>query len=240
MRHFKMQLIDAITQKSIQSAGGVVYVAANGDLAKATLYDADGAAASNPSALTNGVIEFYTADTVDNVDLYIQAPSGHFVVVKGIFASGPNAIYIDKTKLETTMVIPCAIENTAAATETNTGFSIPTKGIVTPVGVGFETVTIDSGITIDIGTLSTASGDADGFIDGVSVATAGFVKGTLTNGSVTLGALLKVQDSANAGDAVPESNTTMAGKAITYTLSSGADTAEGFILLPIRLPASAL
>lgn len=235
MRKFSMQLVDHVTNVSISASGGVAYVAEAGGAAKVTLYDANGAALSNPVALTRGHIEFYTADSVSTVDLYISAPSGHFLVTKGVQSSGPNSLYIDKGRTDTVMVIPFSKDDTTAATETDTGFDVPTNGAVLPMGMSAEILTVDSGITVDLGTLSTSSGDADGFIDGISAANAGVVKATLTNGSVTLGALLKVQDSANAGDVVPEANVSMSGKSITYTLSAGADTAEGFFKIPVQL-----
>lgn len=240
MRKFRVQLVDQVTGAAITTAGGKAYVAINGDAAKATLYTAAGAALTNPVTPTNGIIEFYTADAVSIVDLYVQSPTGHFVVVKNVIASGPNSIFINRGLVESLMVIPFAAADQTAATETNTGFSVPTNGMVLPGGMGLEVLTVDATETIDVGTLSSASGDADGFIVGASVATAGVVKASLANGAVTLGALLKVQDSANVGDAVPEASTASAGKAITYTLSAGSDTAEGFLKIPVQLAIASL
>lgn len=234
MRHFKMQLVDQ-NGKLISLSGGVVYVAEAGGAAKVDLLTATGGAASNPSALTNGKIEFYVDEAIATVDLYGISPTGHAFIAKGIAPSGPNEIRVDTSRADTTLVIPFSIDDTSANTETDTGFDVPTYGAVLPMVAGVDVLTVDSGMTIDVGTLSSASGDADGFIDGISLTTAGSVKATLTNGSVTLGALLKVQDSANAGDAVPEANTNSSGKSITYTLSSSTDTGEGFIKLPLQL-----
>lgn len=234
MYHYRIQLVDH-NGKNISTAGGVCYVAAAGDAQKVALKDSTGASASNPSALTNGKIEFFTAETVPSVDLYGIAPSGHAFIAKGIVPSGPNEIRVDTSRATTTLVIPFSIADTTANTETDTGFDVPTRGAVLPHMVGVDVLTADSGMTIDVGTLSSDSGDADGYIDGISLTTVASVKASLTNGSVTLGALLKVQDSANAGDAVPEANTSMSGKSITYTLSSSTDTGEGFIKLPMQL-----
>ena len=63
------------------------------------------------------------------------------------------------------------------------------------------------------------------------------MKASLANGAVTLGAGLKVQDSANAGDAVPEQNTSRAGSQLALLLSAGTVSAKGFIYLPIQLAA---
>lgn len=231
MKKYRLQLVDALSKEAIASSGGVVYVATAGDAQKATLYNADGTAKSNPVALVNGVMEFYTADSVQKVDLYGQAPTGHPFIRKNVFPSGDSSLQIVKSHVSE-LVIPFSINDTAANTETSTGFVHPTGAAVLPTQL-VDVLTADSGIVIDIGTLSSDSGDADGYVDGVSVASTGTVKATLTNGAVTLGALLKVQDSANAGDAVPETNVSMGGKTITYTLASGADTAEGFIRIPL-------
>lgn len=237
MKHYSIQLIDTVSGKSIDGSGGKAYVAKAGDAQKETLYTKAGGALANPITLTNGKLDFYVADSVISVDLYVQAPGGHFIVARGVVPSG-ESISIDKGRSDTVYVIPFAIADTSAATETSTGFAIPSNGMVLPTGVGVDVSTADSGITIDVGTLSTDSGDADGFIDGVSVASAATAKASLANGATTFGVLLYVQDSANAGDKAPEANVSMGGKTITYTLSSGADTAEGFIKLPVRLPYS--
>lgn len=235
MRNYNSQLRSLITGGAISEAGGAVYVTSVNGTAKLALTDANGGALANPLPLTNGFFDFNVADSVPAVDLYIQAPSGHFVVVRNVKASGQASINIDDSVAQTTMVIPFNAADQTAATETNTGFT--QIGAIAP-NVGVEVVTVDATETIDVGTLSSDSGDADGFIDGLSVATAGYIKATSANAGTTRGADLVVQDSANAGDDFPEINTDKTGKAITYTLSAGSDTAAGFILLPAMLPAS--
>lgn len=239
MLHYRMQLLD-LNGVAIQAAGGKAYVAVNGDAQKATLYDKTGAALANPVSLTNGILDFYVADTVSKVDLFVQAPGGQFTVMKNVLPSGPNSIIVDTLSRLQTYVIPFSIADTTANTETSTGFTVPTKAGISPAGVGIDVLTLDSGMTINVGTLASDSGDADGYIAGISLTSAVFVKATLTNGAVTLGALLKVQDSANAGDAVPEPGYTMSGKTITYTLSASTDTGEGFIFLPVLLSYNAI
>lgn len=233
--NYHIQLKDLVSGEAIIAAGGKVYVAAAGLPAKLALTDKDNNALSNPLSLTRGSMDFFVADTVQAVDLFIQAPGEQFIVVKNVKASGPNEIAIDTSRLDHTMVIPFDIDDTAANTETNTGFTVP-DGLMLPHPM-VDVKDADSGITIAVGTLSTDSGDADGYIAGVSVASAALVKASIANSGDTMGALLKVQDSANAGDEVPEGNVSMIGKAITYTLASGADTASGYIHLPYRLAA---
>lgn len=233
-REWRIQLKDRATDETIITAGGKVYVAQAGDPTKQTIYDKDGAALSNPFTPTRGFINFFAPDTVESVDLFILAPGGEFLVRKTVKPSGPNEFKVDTDRRDQAFVIPASITDTTAATETATGFVIPAKGMMLPRPL-VDVHTIDATEDIDVGTLSTDSGDADGFIDSVSVGTAGIAKATLLNSGDTFGALLSVQDSANAGDDAPEGDVTMVGKQITYTFSTGSDTAKVYIHLPYYL-----
>lgn len=238
MKNYNSQLKSLITGLAIASAGGFVYVAATGTTAKLAITNVNGGALANPLPLTRGSFDFYTADSVAAVDLFIQSPTGHFIVLKNIKPSGDASILVDNSVANSTMVIPFNAANQAGdATETPCGFTI--IGSVQP-GVAVDVLTIDATETVDFGTLSSASGDADGFIDGVSVATAGYIKASNANGVATLGAKLFVQDSANAGDKAPEQNTSEVGRQLSYTLSAGSDTAAGYFIVPVQLPFSSL
>jgi hypothetical protein len=234
---YRIQLKDAVTGASIITSGGTVYVAANGDAAKQAIKDSAGAAASNPMTPTRGFINFFTAVDVSRVDLYIMAPGGQFIVAKNIDPSGANEILVDTAQVNQVAVIPFAIGDTTANTETDTGFDTGTDKLWLPGGVAVKVSTLDSGMTIDVGTDGAGSNDPDGFIDGISLTTAVVVKATNATGAVTLGALFYVQDSANAGDDFPEAFKNAANENITYTLSSSTDTGEGFIFLPYILAA---
>lgn len=140
----------------------------------------------------------------------------------------------------------------SSAVETDTGIDFLADTLVDDVRV--EVVTVDSGMTLNVGLLSTGTGgDADGFRVGVSMATAGFIAdtGIITRGTSTdytavstYGALLYTAlTGTNAygpysstatlyqggrsylGHVVTGSNT----GALTYTGSSGSDTAAGYI-----------
>lgn len=224
--------------KAIETTGGKVYVAAADDAAKQAITDIDGVALTNPRALTRGSCSFYVVDTVSAVDLYIQAPGGQFVVRKGVLAS-PQDIRIDTGSPNQTMVIPFSIADTTAAAETDTGFDLPLHSAVLPTPL-VRVLTLDATETIDFGLLSSeTNGDADGFGATVALTTAGLVKPTVLQGSNTMGALFEVQDSANAGDLTHEAHVVTGANAtsITYTLTAGTDTAEGFIYLPLILAA---
>lgn len=236
MKHYKSQIVSIAQGNALTAAGGVVMVTAAGACTKVALKDSDGDALANPLALTNGSFDFYVADTVQSVDLYIHTASGHFVVQKGVKPSGNSSIPVDNTIAHTVMSIPFAAADQAGdATETTTGFTI--NGVVLP-GVGLEITTVDATETVDIGTATADSGDPDGFLDGVSVATAGFVKGTNASGAVTIGALLLV--AAAGSTSTPEASVAANGKEVVYTLSAGADTAAGFIQIPVLLPSATL
>lgn len=238
MRHFKSQLRSLTSGAIIALAGGVVYVTAAGGTAKAALTDKTGAALANPLALTNGSFDFYVADTIASVDLYILTPTGHMTVQKAVKPSGDATIPYNHKALDTVLVIPFnAADQAGDNTETTTGFVLP--GAVQP-NVAVDVGAIHAAKTIAFGTLSSAGGVAAGFGTGVAVGVLGYIKATVANAGVTLGADLYVQDSANAGDHVPEQNTDKIGKTVTYTLSAGTTTAAGFILLPVQLRPSAL
>ena len=229
--NFKLQMTDPNTGEIIQSAGGTVYVATNGSAAKATLYNKDGSSLANPITPTRGMVDFWVADTVETVDLYGMSPDGYSFQKTGVVRSGSNELFIDRSNRSQVLVVPFSIADTAAATETDTGFDTGTQRMWLPTPA-LRVSTLDATETIDVGTDGSGANDPDGFIAAASVATAAVVVPTLTNGSATLGVLLSVQDSANAGDLVPESHFNATSENITYTLTAGTDTAAGFIYLP--------
>lgn len=233
-------LVDLMTGLVIDIAGGIAFVCTHGSPALATLYNpSSGAALSNPISATRGKFSFATAETVETVDLFILSPTGHFMTFIGMKAQEYTELKIDMMKRDNVAVIPFSVNNSGvtAATEFDTGFDFPLKSMILPFAC-VETATLDESATIDVGLLSSeTSGDADGIIDGASVATAVIVPGTLANSGITLGALLRVQDSANSGDLVPRGHVVQGAnaKSLTFTLSSGADTAEGYIHVPYTL-----
>lgn len=222
LRHFKIGLQSLKSGASISETGGKCYVAVNAATNKATLYNADGTAKTNPLSLVNGEIEFWTLDTVPSVDLYIQAPSGHFLTAKNVAASGPTFYTIDKSVARTDMLIPFALVDTAAATETSTGFVLPLNCIVLPASAGLsvDVMTLEAGKTIDFGT-------------GATVAESTGTENLFAN-ALTLAAANPVISAVTATYVVTAAHT------VSYTLSSGATVAAGFLKIPLLLPASAL
>lgn len=117
------------------------------------------------------------------------------------------------------------------ATETDTGYDLPARMLVEHVYP--EVVTNVAGSTIDVGVLSTESGgDADGFVDGASCATAGVVAPNIvdaTAANITLGALL-YDAQIKSADATalylasrrPHYAGSITGKSISYMTSAHA------------------
>lgn len=236
---YELGSVGAFAKKMITASGGVVYVAGNGDAAKQAITDVDGTALANPLALTNGAAVFYVPDTVASVDLFIMAPGGQFVVVPDVDESIQD-IGVDTSRIDQVAVIPFAIADTTAAAETDTGFDFPLHSAVKP-NPKVRVSAIDATETIDVGLLSSeTAGDADGFINALVLDTAGLVKATLLASGDTMGALLSVLDSGNAGDDAPEEHVITGSNAtsITYTLTAGSDTAEGYIYLSYSLCAA--
>ncbi len=236
-RIYDFQLTSLATGGAIRAAGGVCYVASAGASAKVTITDPDNdfAALSNPVALTNGRIRFATEKAIETVDIYVMAPGGQFVILTGAAPGATPEIMVDTNQRNQVYVIPFDIADTTAAVETDTGFDLVENGFVLGIGPGVVIDTVDAAITIDVGLLAAESGgDADGFLDGISTAVAGFIQGTLDDGSATLGVLLSEDESA--GDLIPEGHPgDGTAESISYTLLVAANTAVGKIVLPVML-----
>lgn len=246
LKHYKIQLASLNTGKNITDTGGMVYVATANSPSKATLYTAAGGAQSNPIAPVNGMIEFYTADTVSAVDLYAMSPTGHAFIRKGVVASGENEIWLDTFTRRTELVVPFSIADTTTGTETDTGFDLPTNSIVDPMTLAVDVSTLESGKTIDVGILSSESGgDADGFMDGLSLTTAvtvfpaiGATTGVLD--ANTFGILVTDYTAGTNSDDrgmvfLERYRCNGTAKSVSYTLAATVSLAKGFIRIGYTL-----
>jgi hypothetical protein len=137
--------------------------------------------------------------------------------------------------------------------ELDTGLDLPVANLLVQ-DVLLRVTTADATETIEVGILSSESGgDLDGFIDAASVGTAGYVNlwPTVTGGTnidyhdATAGYGVFLSQSIAGADAVATVGgferryyrTDGTAKSISYTGSSGSDTAAGYIYLPyLRLP----
>lgn len=133
-------------------------------------------------------------------------------------ASGAELNYLDASvNGAVTRYSKAPLTIVAATTAQDTTIVIPAGSIIKNVWVVVDTKEATGARkTVDIGV---KSGDEDGFLDGVSVAATGTIKGTLLNTGQTLGAHLSV-DESGAGVLVPEPYVCAAATTVVYTLGS--------------------
>lgn len=119
-------------------------------------------------------------------------------------------------------VVKVPLPIVASTDEQDTGENLQTGDVILDAFVRVETAESTGGApTMDVGLLSSESGgDADGLLDGVSVGTAGTVRGSLASGGQTLGALLR-EDEDGAGALVPAKH--VVGDAVSISYSLGSD-----------------
>lgn len=141
---------------------------------------------------------------------------------------------------------------TGSASEADSGWDLPAKAVVHHVFVEVTTAEATGATkTLDVGLLSSESGgDADGFLDGVSVATTGLKKGvfastagsnntyvgaaaTHTRGALLTELLLAGNDVANGGDGVAvrgeHLSDAVTAKSLSYTRGSVFSEFAGYI-----------
>lgn len=248
-RQFDITLFDQQSAKERSSdsrieSGALVFVYTAGTKTLATLYkDNNRTALANPITRTAFAaakgIKFHAATA--SVDIYVAHSDG----TDGFFSSVTpiqHSLSIDRAHPSKHLVIPFGASDNA---EVDTGIDLPYGALV--YDAFLNVVTVDATETLNVGILSSeTAGDADGFLAAVSVATAGIPQPfAYTTGSnetylsaVTLGALLATASLGNdvATDVgsfgrlrhhVTGSN----GRSVTYTGSSGSDTAAGYIHL---------
>lgn len=156
---------------------------------------------------------------------------------KGVSVTNRGAD-VDSVIVEKTQSIPIAFGDGTG--ENQTSFTLPSNSIVKAVYLRVKTAEATGATkTINVGTLSTASGDADGFLAGVSVAATGLVGPAITEttgvnevyiSASTHGALLADQElgtdvAGNTGFINSRSDISSGGKVVTWT-PGGNDFAE--------------
>lgn len=115
-----------------------------------------------------------------------------------------------------------SINSTPTGAEQDSGWDLPADSVVTGVFVNVRTAEATGTTkTLDVGLLSSESGgDADGLLDGISVAATGIKRGSLASTGQTLGALLR-EDEGGTGELVPASGHIVGtAKSVTYTAGS--------------------
>ena len=238
---FDITLMDVSTKTALTAAGGTVYVAQPGAARKATLYDPDNnyAALSNPITPKNGRIRFALSTGVSGqalpqtADIYGMSAGGLCFVYRGIAPGSPDTVFLDVNDRDQILIVPFSILDTTANTETSTGFNFPANCLVgTPPAVTVRTA--EATRTLSAGILSSQSGgSATGFMTGVSLATAGISKSTLSGTGTTIGAFLY---QTNNSTKIPEPYPVAAGsQTLSYTLSASTAQADGFLVFQYQL-----
>ena len=194
---------------------------------------------------TDGGIEFYSESAALTVN--VADSSGNI----GSFLVTPNTrvIKLNQSSAFKTMCVHFTYEDSSDGSEVDTGLKFPPGAQI--MGAYHYGRTPDAGISIVVGLLSTESGgDANGFIAsrGVTSGSAGYgFNINFTSGSnerylsqMLLGAFL--DDNFDTGtDVLGNTGTyqqngyminTVTSKTISYTLTTGADSAEGMVFLP--------
>lgn len=242
---------DSRTMETIMASGGQAVVMSNGAPDLVTLYnpDSDYASLSQGVALNRGQLRFATLDTVESVDLGIMLPGGQFEFYTGLKPGSKTQLFSDLGRRFQMAKVGFSYAQ-GAATEIDTGIDFPTNALIQ--GAGALVTTLDATETIDIGLLSSeGGGDADGFAALLSVATAVSLEAevAVTAGGTetyysgnTVGALLRA--GYIVGTNVDQDYGLFARKAhridgtaksLSWTLSTGSDTAKGYLLVPYLL-----
>lgn len=233
-RNYDLQLTELAgwpNGRAIISAGGAVIVTEEGGASKVDLYDPDNnyQPLANPVSFVRGRLRFATLDTIEVVDCYGMSPTGHAVQLTGVRSDTRQEWFVDTAQRDQVLKVPFSIEDTTDNTETDTGITLPLQASVRGAlsSAGILVTVVDASETINVGTAQALTptpdpvGDADGLQAGVSLTNAVMV-------NATNGALI----SSNA----PFIATAAVQRRITYTLSTGTDTAQGFIIQPYTLP----
>ena len=250
----EFQIADLFTGENIETTGGQALVCTQGSPDLATIYDPDNDFAAIAGAKVDaarGRFRFATLDTVRSVDLYGFAPGGQAFTRSGLKAKQSPEVWVETNRSDQTLVVPFSIADSTANVFKDTLLDIPANWLFQPFGNGVKVTALDATETISVGFINAGeSGDEDGLIAGLSVATAithlsqaAVTAGTETYfSSCTIGAyLVDFLAGANTATDVGTFNpkvyrTDGTIKSLGYTLSTGSDTAKGYIFLNYKLP----
>ena len=193
------------------TSGKWVYGVYNSSGAVKKVFDEDGALYQEDTKLTASAAELnkLAGLTASAAELNKLAGSGVTAAELNYLDASVNGAVTRYSKAPLTIV--------AATTAQDTTIVIPAGSIIKNVWVVVDTKEATGATkTVDIGV---KSGDEDGFLDGVSVAATGTIKGTLLNTGQTLGALMSV-DEGGTGELVPEPYVCATDTTLCYTLGS--------------------
>lgn len=242
--------LSVINQRSLDGFSGVgaitsgvlAFVYDAGTKTLATIYaDANRTSLANPITraqfATDGAVKFWCA--ASTVDIVVAHSDGSVAKYASV-APTDHVLPLNQDGVAKCLIVPFGASDN---TETDTGIDLPRYVHIHDVAI--EVVTTDATEDISVGLLSSeSSGDADGLLVTASVATAGLIKpyAVTAGGSETYvstsyyGALM---GPAIVGSNVDKDNGIGQGfghfingstaVSLTYTGSSGSDTAAGYI-----------
>lgn len=218
-----MTLVDKATGQQLAHDGKVKIVEKDGTAQVDAATTEEGSYITTETmTFSDGLIEFYTPDTVRAVDIYYFTEHGYAGVVKGAVPGAVSEVPVDTNNLQQTILYPFNAGDTNATigSSVDTGIKLGDRAQLLADGVGVNVITADATETLDAGVVSTSGvDDPDGLLALVALGTAGFIEET--------GAALMPHVTAGGSDANTET--------LVYTLSAGTDTATGFILLRSQL-----
>ena len=252
-REWYFQLWDTQRKISIDDDSAKLIVLTADAPTSPTIYsDANGTSVSNavrtPRSFVNGTVRFWTDHSVTSVDLSLLTAKGEAYFFEDV-AYSCHRLDINPFMRDHVLVLPFGASDNS---ETDTGIDLPANLLVRDAFI--RVTTADATETLDVGILSSESGgDADGLLMLMDVANLGFVNPfpVVTNGvnidynvhTSGRGALLKqgiagADAVATCGGVQPRFyRTDGTAKSVTYTGSTGSDTAAGYIILSYtRLP----
>jgi hypothetical protein len=242
---FDIQLQSSFTGKSITDAGVFNVLNLNGTTAAtaavlATIYDPDNnfAAVTQPKAIVEGKMRFAVLQSGGG------QPAPPSVDITGITTKGlcfyrpgctpgdvPN-FFLDGNERDQTAMIPYSFAQAGANVEFDTGWQLPANAYV-EADPAVDVVVVDSASeTIAFGVLGTSTG----FATGISTATAGTIKASLTYGSVTMGSLLKTVAGTGSTLPIPEGYVVSAAIDVSYKLAASTASGSGFLMFDFRRP----
>lgn len=232
---YYFQLIDGRKGAPLDDDSGVYNVLTADDPSEVTIYsDSNGTAGSNPGTMSNGIIRFFTANTVTSVDVSILTANGHAFFLEGVTPSDHRIVVMPEA-IHNTLILPYQVVG-ASETVVDTGFDLSANMLVKDVFV--HVTTVGTGAALDIGT----STDTDGFVDGVLVTTTGWPASLLEEALVSTSSLIGAYLANITGTDVRKlhvrANATSGANIIYINTTISSTAGEGYIYINFqRLPA---
>ncbi len=236
-KEFHLQLVDGRTQRPIDDDTGIFVVLTEGSPVKATLYSngqGDSLSQTTGVTMTDGVVRFWTADSVSAVDVIVHTSESHSFFIESLTVSQHSETVWPEASGLYNLVIPYLVVG-ASEVVVDTGFDIFPKMLIKDCYI--HVTTLGTGAALEVGT----STDSDGFADAVSVAATGFpltlLEEALTSTSSLIGALLAYATGTGNRKLHRRANAT-SGANIVYSNTTSSSTAgSGYIYLTYqRIP----